>query len=216
MLLASGVPALANEDVPESLSTAVQEAVEAWGEFTVSGDVADLSPFFVPGGPQWQQLEAESVDGNGSLPVEPPLHLEIVRMRLRSHDPAVATVWAEVEASRPGYQSEVFGWDFDLVRRQGRWRVWTVVGALEPPVSEPQRRADSAAANGATSTTRPTAPTAPAEPRVTENEATILASPDRSSGTRIPALSAWIIVVTIIGVTAAGYLAPRLDQRGER
>jgi hypothetical protein len=36
-----------------------------------------------------------------------------------------------------------------------------------------------------------------------------------AKGTRLPALSAWIVVVTLVGVAVAGYMAPRIDRRGE-
>jgi hypothetical protein len=35
------------------------------------------------------------------------------------------------------------------------------------------------------------------------------------TGVRLPVLSAWVIVITIVGVALAGYLAPRIDRRRE-
>ena len=68
-----------------------------------------------------------------------------------------------------------------------------------------------------TTSTTPTS-TVPAE-EASEQEHTVAQDVDSGGpggGVRLPALSAWIIVITVIGVALAGYLAPRLDRRREQ
>lgn len=204
--------ASAVEDTPP-LVRAVEEALEAWSGFTVTGDVAGLAAAFVVGGPQHGQFVEESATWNGSRNPE-PIRFGIRDLQVRSVGVDSATVWARVEAVRVGFGSQTFMWDFDLARSNGDWKVWTVV-----PASRPQSAPvvlDPNPPPRLTSTT--TSTIAPPFSAQVEREATaapeVEPSPRRSTdGVRLPALSAWIIVITIVGVAAAGYLAPRLERR---
>jgi hypothetical protein len=191
-------------DVPEPVVEAVHRALDEWSQFATTGDLALVGSSFVVGGPQWSQFKAEAGAGEGT-PGGEPLRFEVRRLRLRSLDVTTARLWMEVAASRMGYESEILGWDFDLIYRDGRWRVWTVVAADEPTAPA---RAE------VTTTTAPPAPVFDSEPRGFE-EGTAAAASVTAKGTRLPALSAWIVVVTLVGVAVAGYLAPRIDRRGE-
>lgn len=207
LALATSSTAAATDDVPEPLAEAVCASLDAWSQFATTGDLSALGSSFAPDGPQWRQFEAEYATRQGATSAE-PLRLELREHRFRLISPNTATVWARVEASRSGYESEVFGWDFDLIRDNGRWRVWTVVEAVEPSSNTQER----APVPTVTATTRTTVPVT--EPEIGADHLAEAAS-GSSPGTRVPAVSAWIVVITLVGVALAGYMAPRIDRRGE-
>jgi hypothetical protein len=188
----------------------VHRALDEWSQFATTADLALVGSSFVVGGPQWSQFKAEAGAGEGT-PGAIPLRFEVRRLWLRSLDVTTATLWADVAASRIGYDSEILGWDFDLIYRDGQWRVWTVVAADEPtaPVETQPAGAET------TTTSAPPAQVFDSEPRDFE-EGTATAAAVTAKGTRLPALSAWVVVVTLVGVAVAGYMAPRIDRRGER
>lgn len=200
------------QEMPEGLRDAMDRVLDDWVQFAATGGLEAVGVSFVAGGPQLRQFEIES-NTREIVSSQPPLRLEARKMRLRRYDPSRATVWVEVEASRVGYISEVFGWDFDLVRDDGRWLVWTVVPATEP--TEPPEMLVSGSPTTLSTTTTTTASGAyPLDRRDTDHRSPVAAA-SSSSGTRIPVLSAWIVVVTVVGVAVAGYLAPRFDRGGE-
>ncbi len=211
LLLIGPRPAFAAEDeVPVPVVDAVDEALMAWVEFATTGDTAGIESVFVVEGPQYRQLMAESSARTDTESPE-PLHFIIRELRLRSLGPERSTVWARVEATRLGFESQILSWDFDLIRRDRRWQVWTVLAAGRPEV-ETMPRFES-------STTSTTSTTTPPGKEPTEQEHTAAQTVDsvaRKPGVRLPALSAWIVVITVIGVALAGYLAPRLDRGRER
>jgi hypothetical protein len=187
---------------PTAITIALDEALNSWSQFSATSDLEDVRSSFVNGGPQWRQFVSESA-GSG---VADPRRFTVHEVRLRGLDARTATVWAEVEVSQPDHVSQTFSWDFDFTLVDGRWLVWTVVAADRPTDSETVVRA---LPTNTTPTTGQIAPTtAPTERRL---EA--LSDQPKAAGTRIPALSAWVVVVTVIGVAAAGYVAPRLDRR---
>lgn len=179
----------------------VLEALGAWSAFLVSGDVADLSDGFVRGGPQWRQLTGEADAGRLELPVI----FDVVETVLRSHEGESVTVWAEVEARQEDHRSQTFGWDFDMVDTPDGCRVWTVVAAERPIASEIRPVDTNPTALTTTSTT--TSRTLTASPPIQAVET------GQPRVVRLPAIVAWMIVITLGGVAAAGYLAPRLDRR---
>ncbi len=207
-LSAASTTASATTDLPDPLVEEVHQAIDEWARFATTGELAELSSSFFPGGPQWRQFEAE-VASPGAAPGVEPLRLEVRQIRLRSLDSTTATLWAEVAASRAGFISEIFGWDFDLIYGEGLWRVWTVVAATEPTVSvhTPPTVIE-------TTTTAVPASVVDSEAR-TFDGGTAAAKAESPKGTRLPALSAWIVVITVVGVAVAGYMAPRIDRKGE-
>lgn len=179
----------------------VVSALDGWSVFLTSGDVSDLSDAFAWGGPQWEQLRHEAKRGRTGAPVT----FEVVETVLRSQTEESVTVWAEVEARQEDHRSQTFGWDFDMVVTPDGCRVWTVVAAERPAASETRPVDTKPTALTTTSTT--TAPTLTAPTLVQAVEA------ERPPVVRLPAIVAWVIVITLGGVAAAGYLAPRLDRR---
>lgn len=201
--------ASAEPDAPQPLVEAVHRALDEWSHFATTCDLALVGSSFVVGGPQWIQFKAEAGTGEGTPGAE-PLRFEVRLLRLRSLDVATATLWAEVAVSRIGFESEILEWDFDLIYGEGQWRVWTVVAADEPTAPAETKPAGAVG----TTTTAPPAPAFDSEPRGFEDGMAAAASVT-AKGTRLPALSAWIVVVTLVGVAVAGYMAPRIDRRGE-
>ena len=213
-LTASVAAALATEDVPQPQARAVHAALDAWSQFTATGDLSALGSSFVADGPQWRQFEAESAAWQAPTSTQ-TLRLELHELRPRHLDSTTATVWAKVKASRVGFVSEVFTWDFDLIHEKGRWQVWTVVAADEPPTSTKAPITSTSALTEATTTTTAGAtPLAVTEAGEVERSVAV-AGTEAPRGTRLPLLSAWIVVITVVGVAVAGYMAPRIDRRGE-
>lgn len=197
-------PAWANGgDAPEALAEVVVEALEDWADFVDRGDIETLDASFAVGSPQRRQLEAEAIAGLSS---SVPTRFAVRELRLRGMDSDAATIWVRVEASRPGFEPQVLDWDFDLVRRGDRWLVWSVVEA-EPPTP-------AAISTGPTMATSTTATTAAPPTSVADSTVAVAESAEApESGVKLPVLSAWVVVVTFVGVVAAGYLAPRLERR---
>lgn len=203
----------AAKDVPAPIIETVDGALISWAEFASTGDMNAVEVGFAPDGPQWRQLLEESRGGVSAHGME-PLGFTVRELRLRHLTTESATVWAQVEATRPEFQSQLFSWDFDLVRRQGAWQVWTVVEAEAPPVARGSDLSDGATLASPTTTTSEATQTEPTAPE-TITAAIAPADTSNRAGVRLPVLSAWIIVVTIVGVALAGYLAPRLEGRRE-
>lgn len=189
---------------------AARTAVDAWSQFAATNDLTMVSEHFVIHGPQWKQFEAESHSWENSTGSE-QVQLEVLEDRIRQLDSAKATVWLKVRASGPGFTSETFGWDFDLILDNGRWLVWTVVPAPGP--TGPAEVVAPGSPTTLSTTTTTVIGAAPVNGRGADDGPVVAAG--SSTGTRIPVLSAWIVVVTVIGVAVAGYMAPRIDRRSE-
>ncbi|MFP4554073.1 MAG: hypothetical protein ACLFRT_09465 [Actinomycetota bacterium] len=217
VIVAFTATARGSDDVPRSLEEAVAAALEGWSGFATTGNLSAVSTSFALGGPQFRQFEVEANAG-GSKPDAGALEMKIRDLRLRRRGSTTATVWARIQVSRAGHIPEVGSWDFDLINEEGRWLVWTVVPAEPPPTGAAKE--SSPPTTLARSTTTLAADSQPHDlslasaPNPEPVERTQPSSLDGSTrGVRIPALSAWIIVVTLVGVAAAGYLAPRVDRR---
>ena len=213
LLFAAFGASAADPDIPVPLVDAVRQALDEWAEFASTGDVTVIETGFALEGPQWRQLESESAATKNPGRLE-PFRFTVRELRLRSLGAESATVWARVEATRSGFESQIFSWDFDLIRSDGRWQVWTVVTAKPPPFAPaPDLPAQGTLVSSTTTTTA-----APDESikAATVGAAVAPTDPSAGGGVRLPALSAWIIVITVVGVALAGYLAPRLERWGER
>ena len=226
-LLVAGYPPRAGaveREVPVELAATVIGAAAAWGEFAATGDLDAIEPWFAADGPQWRRFQQEATNRTRRQ----SLRFEVRELRLRRVTSTRSTVWARVTVDGDGLVPVVFGWDFDLVHRNGRWRVWTVVTAERPDPAEMATEQPSPAASPTTTSapvsmltspptststtvplTRPAADNPPLEPVVAAGPV----APPTAAGVRLPALSAWIIVITVAAVVAAGYLAPRLERR---
>jgi hypothetical protein len=206
LLLALGGTANASEEHPQPLTRPIHDALAAWSEFVGTGDLAAIETAFAVNGPQWRQFQIESTRPRDST----RLRLRALDLRPRQLAPTTATVWAEVEVSGAGFLPKVFAWDFDLIRKDGHWLVWTVIPAQSPPASAEHSPASVTITSEPTGTVHPATST-PAERAMDAGPETH--SLDPPHGIRLPAISAWIIVATLVGVAVAGYMAPRIDRR---
>lgn len=212
VMVGIGVPSVSASEASDSVLDVVRDALDGWVQFADTGNLAAVQGVFVNDGPQWRQFEAEARAMQGK-PVGAPVEFTLLDLRLRRLESLTATVWVEVEARRDGFVSEVLDWDFDLIRDGGRWLVWTVVPAAEPtgssevPVSE--------APTTSTTTTTTASDVSVIDRRDGDHEPHVAAA-GSPAGTRIPVLSAWVVVVTVVGVAVAGYLAPRFDRGDQR
>ncbi len=203
----------ADIEIPVPLVDAVSEALVAWEEFATTGDTAALESEFAVEGPQYRLLDEESSAWNRTDSLE-PFRFTIRELDLRSVGPELATVWAGVEATRVGFESQTLSWDFDLIRRGGRWKVWTVLATERPETGSTTVEPGSEPSVTSTTATTAAPDTDPSEQA--QSAAQPIDSGSSKAGVRLPALSAWIIVITVVGVALAGYLAPRLDRRAEQ
>jgi len=217
MLVASltaslGLSAGASIDEPrDEIGDSLQGALEDWGRFVESGDPAVLNGSFAPEGPQFGHLSAETDSG----PVRPDHRATTLTLRgyqIVHRRQETATVRAQVEAFRESHASTLHAWRVDLVSRQGAWLVWNV-GPVDTSTEK----------SGLTSGTTTTVERSEGmrfSPLLSSSQEHVAAAPvgepESRAGTRLPALSAWIIVITILGVATAGYLAPRIDARREQ
>ncbi|HDL50359.1 MAG TPA: hypothetical protein ENH33_10450, partial [Actinobacteria bacterium] len=190
LLFASHGASAVDPDIPAPLVDAVRQALDEWAEFASTGDVTVIATGFAPEGPQRRQLEREStaIENAGDLE---PFRFTVRELRLRSLGADSATVWARVEATRSGFEPQIFSWDFDLIRSNGLWRVWTVVAAEPPPLGpRPDLTVHETPASSTTTTTA--APDESIEPTPIEADMAPT-DPSTGGGVRLPALSAWII-----------------------
>jgi hypothetical protein len=210
VLALSSLSAHSADDEAGALIDAVEDSVEDWARFASTGDLDTLDETFVKHGPQWQLFRSESLDWDVLVGAE-PMRFKLQETDLRSLGSDSATMWAEVQAARVGFRAEVYSWDFDLIKQDGRWMVWAVVQARSLPTGPPNYSITATTATPLTINTQPgwatTATPIPTATGPTESDA------DSSPGVRLPAISAWIIIITLVGVAMAGYMAPRLDRR---
>lgn len=206
-LVSLAASALASGSVQEDLVRAVEDGLRSWERYANEGQHSDLS-WLVEGGPQLIQLTSEVPIG------PPPLRFETNEIRVRALQADRAVVWAEVVARRDGHHSATWGWDFELVAADDEWLVWTVVEAERPTATPGTNTSVSS------STTSPPSSSTSSLVERGDEDASIHIGADvvdrGQGGTRIPAISAWVIVITVAGVAAAGYMAPRIEKRLEQ
>ncbi|MBT8212222.1 MAG: hypothetical protein KJN71_03650 [Acidimicrobiia bacterium] len=104
---------------------AATNALTAWGEFAVSGDLAIVQPYFATDGLQMEQFRDEApalaADPAGPPPYDFLLSDPSVAVL---QDSAVVSVF--VVMSRAGEPDQMFDWDISLIRDGTDWLVWTV------------------------------------------------------------------------------------------
>ena len=105
---------------------AAEAALDAWGRFGVTGDLALLEGLFDPAGPQYALFVGEAPSLAAAPPGPPPYTFEL-------SDPVVGETGGEplvrgaVRVSRPGEAEQRFDWELILREdTEGGWRVWTV------------------------------------------------------------------------------------------
>lgn len=205
-LFASSMGAHASDHVEAvDCQHAVGEFLSGWEEFAASGELSSVSPYLAESGPQYKLFERES-----ALLAEAGRDLAFTMSNAAPAGRSTSgrTVVAEVQVSSAGYATEVFDWEFEFIA-DSDCVLWTVVDSatrvsqdsqLEPEASSAPRGPEGAEAAAQAPIGEPTG-----------------RSQQAATGTvRLPAVVAWVIVFTLVGVATAGYLAPRFDRREPR
>ena len=97
---------------------AASGAVGAWASFATTGEIGSLSGWFAADGPQYSQLESEVADLVPGATYEFSLsEAEVVQPGL---------VRGSVTVIGGGGNRQIYHWDIELIRKDGRWLVWTV------------------------------------------------------------------------------------------
>lgn len=112
------------DDETEAILHATQAALDAWGEFAVTGDLGPVEEQFADG-PQLRQLRDEAASRPAEAPGPPPYRFTLRDTSVTADD-AAARVDAEVVLTRPGEVSQEFRWRIHLRRFGDEWRLWTV------------------------------------------------------------------------------------------
>ncbi len=127
-------PATAGSDDNQAVVHDGQQALAAWGEFAVTGDLTIVEEWFDADGPQYGVFAAEAAN-LASDPLGPPAYI------FTMSDPEVLHVGVgerimrgAVHITRAGEQPQQYGWDLHLRRSstRGRWMVWTANATASP------------------------------------------------------------------------------------
>jgi hypothetical protein len=121
----SGVPTTSFGEGGSDPVTVIRQALSAWGRFAVSGDLAEVEPWFVVGGPQYEQFLTEA--GAGGSAGGTAYRVTFEPLATHSADPN--RMRGRVVFVRTGEPSQVFDWWIVLRRRDDRLQVWTVEAA---------------------------------------------------------------------------------------
>ena len=112
---------------------AAQAALNSWGEFGVTGDLAVVARLFDPAGPQYARF-AKEVDSIKAKAAGAPAYVFAMDdPRLLPGSGTERVVRGSIVASRNGETDQHFAWDI-VLRRNGTsgWVVWTVRESVRP------------------------------------------------------------------------------------
>ena len=97
---------------------AATAAIDAWGSFVATGDIESLTGWFADDGPQFSQLQSEV----GSI--VPSEDYDFALTEAEVVEPGL--VRGLVTVTGAGGPTQTYRWDIELIRKHGRWKVWTV------------------------------------------------------------------------------------------
>jgi hypothetical protein len=107
-----------------------QQALTAWGEFAVTGDLGKLGDTFWKEGPQYQELAKEAPALKSKHLGSPPYKFTLTPSRVLDASGGQKIARGTVNVTRPGEQEQTFHWDVYLRKAPGsnpeQWRLWTV------------------------------------------------------------------------------------------
>jgi type IV secretory pathway VirB10-like protein len=111
----------------EVLVATARAAIEAWGRFASTGQLAEVANAFVQEGPQYQQFVSEA-PSRRTAALGPPYTFTMDNPVVLPDQPeGDRLVRADLELAREGSVPQVFQWDLRLRRGDdGVWRIWTV------------------------------------------------------------------------------------------
>ncbi len=107
---------------------AAANALEAWGEFAVTGDLDTMRPWVWEDGPQWENLVADAAGIVGREDTGPRYTVALSNPTFEIIDEA-ASLRATVTFSRFGELDQTYDWVLELERRGEEWRIWSVTDA---------------------------------------------------------------------------------------
>lgn len=117
-------------DTGQQVIAGAQRALQAWGEFAVTGDLATLDETFWKQGRQYQQLskEAAAIRKRGAGP--PSYQFTLAPKQVLPGPGGQRIVRGSVRMSRTGETPRSFQWDVYMQRVSGGgsqpWKLWTV------------------------------------------------------------------------------------------
>ncbi len=129
----AAAPADPRDPAADQLIAVAEAAVEAWGRFAGTGDLAQVAPHFVADGPQYRQFAAEAATRQAAAG-GPPYVFVLREATVLPDEPAGdRIVRGTLELSRDGEPSQRYQWDLRLRRiADGSWRIWTVLDTPAP------------------------------------------------------------------------------------
>lgn len=116
------------QPAPADVVEAVDNALVAWGEFAVDGDLDHVRPYFVNDGPQFDQFLVDAEVIGDKPPGGEPL---IFRMENPETYPNGENEWlfkGDVIGTRSGEKAQTFTWELRVIRQSDKepWRVLSV------------------------------------------------------------------------------------------
>ncbi len=112
---------------PDERVIAAEAALNAWGQFAVTGDVELLEDSFDTTGPQYRALVDEAAAIATDPAGTPPYDIELETARVDETSANEAVVAVSARWSRPGEPDRCFAWDVVLRRvLTDQWLLWTV------------------------------------------------------------------------------------------
>lgn len=105
-----------------------EAALEAWGWFAATGEIAAVDDAFWPEGPQRSQLAAEAPTIRASPLGAPAYEFTLSGAAVVTVSGDVAEVTGTVTVSRPGTETAAYDWTLEMRwdPEMERWRLWTV------------------------------------------------------------------------------------------
>lgn len=112
-------------DVEDEVRSAAVRALDAWGEFAVTGDLDTMQPWVWNDGPQWVNLESEAPGIIERDDTGPAYAVGIAESAIdMQNDTAILT--GSVSFTRLDEQDQTYRWVLSFERRDGEWRIWSV------------------------------------------------------------------------------------------
>lgn len=126
----------------DDIVAAALSALQAWGRFAGSGDLAELRSLFDVDGPQYRELAAEAP----ALEAAPSLAYAVdTQASVKERTANRAVIDAVVVWRRPGEADQRLHWTIELRTADQAWRLWTVTG--NPDQTSPDVGEHASAAN---------------------------------------------------------------------
>jgi hypothetical protein len=117
----SGAAAPASSDAV----AATGAALEAWGRFTATGDLAEVAPYFHSGGPQFLRFQDDAAGIAARR--RPPASFAVSSLENGPGGNRQQVVTGTIVVTRAGEGEKQVDWEFLLFRDpESGWQVWTV------------------------------------------------------------------------------------------